>query len=848
MPIRDFSITGVANLRETVSNSFDAITRSLAEADTAMESVEGSSQEVGVAFAELAGVGIGLENQIDEISDEMRELSVTSQAAVASLAEVQTASQFFGRNVGLFDADELLEVDDFMENIRRRLDIDKPRFGGIVKGAAGPDVDTLDDLIRALQVASAEGVTTERIIEAVAESARDLSQSSAMAIPPTTAAAESIDHMGDEAEEADRDIGGLSRALLTLNASAVGSLPGILQLPLLFKSTQTSGEGLSDELEELASAFSDTGSTISNVSANIGPFNVGLRNIAITLPAILTVIGPIVVILGAMAAALLAVTAAVAALAAVGAVAFFEDFEEAMGDAAETSEVMMEIFEGVKMAVFEAIEPLQNISFLGLAPSEFFLGLMQDTIFFIHQLAEAFAILLSGDSGEVIAEQFMRFRNALLGISDETEGISLIEALSLAIVELLPVVTDLIVAFVDLLPDFIQFGVVISNEILPSLLRLGGALIDLASAFTRFGGEVLPSLFNVLAVFFSVFADFIDVIAAILDWMGPWADAFITIIVVAGVLAAAISFVASAIVGLIGPIVLLNLAMSALGVQGGLLGGVFALLTGSSFSLAGALSVLTGAISAVGSALLSLLLNPAFLVIAAIVGIIAALIWMVTHMQKTLDIIHGASDALSDFFEWLGLSADQADLLADALTTLALGPLGLVKLLFEQILNREGAFALFLETIVRWMLGLVDAIKGAAEEAREAGILPTDEGERTRRDVQARGSATTGAAPVGFGGLPDILGTIGRAIVRGLLDLVSLIPFGPILPPFGPLMAPTARGRRNRTAGAGGMAGAGTTNIFVNVEGGRGDISDREAFKIGRIIDSRLRTTRRSQG
>jgi hypothetical protein len=547
--------------------------------DGSMESTEDSIEEVNDELQETTVTSQTTTASVAELNAALRSLDGTDvdiDGVDASDVSREGLEEFFGGGKGQFDVGELFGDRDRTESFISSLDeitgglsdvdevMARASIGDVLEG----DTKRVREFAASLSEATSESVSMRDALASIRPLAReeldietrrsfDIDQDrlqrmresiggaerrrvaietereTDVALPefdPSEFAAtnailerteEQIEDVGDEASQTSISFQGLSSSsLLTM-----GNVEG---LAFALSDVEDEAEEAADEIQQLSVIMASAAPALRSLSANIGPFNVGLTNLATTIPILIATLGPLIAVLGGLAVVLIGVVAALGALTAIGVIGFVQQLEDQFASVTETTEAFQAILEGLQKALWEAVAPLRNVEMAGLDGIDLFLRLIQNTIELVNMTSEVLAELLEM---EEVADFFFRIEAALLGIGDATEGMTMMEAMRQATEQVLPVLTDLIMFLIDHTPDFIRFASTITDRIAPALSQFTLALMDLSTALSHVGADVLTIILpGIAAVIFS-FTQLLEAIVAVERAMGPLGDAFSTMIV-----------------------------------------------------------------------------------------------------------------------------------------------------------------------------------------------------------------------------------------------------------------------------------------------------------------------------
>lgn len=444
----------------------------------------------------------------------------------------------------------------------------------------------------------------------------------------------------------DADLDDLSRAAAKTNTSLGFLMASMNLLTGQAATTEAAIDSLDDDVDDLAASLAVLSSGFENLSANLGPFNISLSNLLITVPILIAALGPLVAILAGLASALIAVVGAFGALLAVGALGFIEDLKNNFAEIESTSDAVMTIMRGLKNAIIDALEPLQDVKIGGLGAQGIFVTFLRDIVTLINMFSEAMAALLGMDEVENF---LLRLRAAVLGFSEETEGgLSMIEGLEELMKGALPILGDFLVWFIDVLPEFLAFTGAITQEAAPALAELSQSFLRLSILLTEVGAGAFTILLPALALVFDVATAVLAILVKIESELGLVADTFFA-------LAGAGLFAVLALAKMV------SVFESAL---------IF------SIRMSKAVALLNSALVGMNSTMLTtsrrmmLMVGRFLLVAAGIYLILDALGWLEPVMEGINDIMAPLTAGFTGLTDGMGMSEEATNDLIDALKLL----------------------------------------------------------------------------------------------------------------------------------------------------------------------------------
>lgn len=663
MPLADFNVTGQILAETNVDDVMDEVSNSLRRASKRMNEAGDDANNFSADLLGMAGAMEPAEEQLEQMNDELSEMSAKSAAATSALASLEATSISSLAPVGGLRDQEIgpdfFRGGEFQNLVAEQLDIDKQSMGGISGRITQGSTETLQDLTQELQRASRStskytDVTralsrASKIAEGNLNSLRSTSEeytgshqrtldgiSSLIAGTAAQSAAlksaeEAWDDYEDEVSKTDRSLKSLSLSVLAGQTSLTG-------LILSTEAAEESIEDLDRDVDDLRRSVLSAAPSFKNLSANVGPFNISLDNLATTIPILLGLIGALIALLSALIGAIVAVTAAFASFMALGAVEFLNSVEENMAGVNSRAEAMEEVFGALQDAISLAVEPLRGTTIGGLGPSDAFVQLIQDAVLAVHLLAEGFAEIL--EMREV--ESFLlTMRRIFFGIGEEEGFNNLLDATKDSLKTMLPYIEDFFRFVIEGLPSFIRWATSVSDEMIPTLADFGQHLIFATVHLSHFIANVLDVVLPVLGDLVYIIGVIAIALSALSDALGPVGDGILTTIGLT-VIFIAITAKLIRVLSTVYDAIRFIIAVHAW----------YQTTTVASIGLTNALSASFGALKvavaeakiAVWGLTASLTALQTLTIVGLIITLGAAIIWVATNMQKTVNIISNIVD------------------------------------------------------------------------------------------------------------------------------------------------------------------------------------------------------------
>jgi len=257
-----------------------------------------------------------------------------------------------------------------------------------------------------------------------------------------------------------------------------------------------------DEIEELNREITQFSFETLAASVNIGPFNFQLRQMAIQIPALLTLFGGLTTAIAGVTSA--AVTAGIAfgGIFGAGLLVMSRNAAEANSELEGTMEGIQEVIEGFRDEILEGLEPLMNPQSVAMLER------------FISGVARLVRVTSGGIAG---IQDFLSVFQSDIGDAFFHAMPSLVREIQSTIIAFAPFIEDFIYWFMDALPRALSFFEEQGVRILPTIAAFGKQLITTTRAFSEFGITLFKAVLPVLSVFLEGLTAIIDVVNGIPD-------------------------------------------------------------------------------------------------------------------------------------------------------------------------------------------------------------------------------------------------------------------------------------------------------------------------------------------
>jgi len=356
-----------------------------------------------------------------------------------------------------------------------------------------------------------ELMTMDREIKQVARDTLKMSAGMSTASLSALGLMGSAEGVSEEFEDMRREANAAARSLVGFDLNA-----GITAVVL--NALALSADDAEGEFEELRKAIDDILPNDPITTLNLGPINISLRELGSTIVSLTAVLGPLIATVGGLTTAILALSGAAASFMGIGLLQFLDEIQMQFAGITTRAEALQATMKGLLEAVRIAFEPITEGTIAGKTPLEFFIGSVQTAMRFLRGFAEIMSRL---SNLEEVASFFERVSTALF-TSDQ--GITMMQALTRVIQEVLPIFTDFVVFFINNLPEFISFMTDITEQAGPALGDIFGALIPLFAELTRFGAELFDVIAKLTDVMEAIVGPIIDGFEALDEWLGPAID------------------------------------------------------------------------------------------------------------------------------------------------------------------------------------------------------------------------------------------------------------------------------------------------------------------------------------
>lgn len=428
---------------------FDALNVALNASDTisnSLRDISSRASDVSQEFAKTAGSSIQLgsgmqsaENTLEDVEGSLSDVTKNSQITAEAMGHLQSVVEQVGDESQQVSADFRL-LDKAMRGIPNEAIKSNKTLSALD--------NTLDDVRR-----STFGTTMST--HALAEGMDRNAYASARATLASQRLEAQLEQVGDEAVDA---------------TAAINALTGSV------------------------GAFS-----LTNISANLGPFSGSLRTILITAVALLPILLSVGAALGGIAAAAGAAAAGIAALFGAGLLSRAEGIAKYSKDIEGTAEALQQIFSNLGDAIARAAEPLQQLNV-----ENFAFGALEGFVEWVSIAAESLAYM-----GDMLMDMANSIGGAFLDESPEffAELENMLRVLG-------PIIEDILIGLIRDVPDLLAFMTEETAQMLPILGQFGDALIKLLAPLSEIGTAMMSILLPALSLLMTALGGFASALAS----------------------------------------------------------------------------------------------------------------------------------------------------------------------------------------------------------------------------------------------------------------------------------------------------------------------------------------------
>jgi len=265
---------------------------------------------------------------------------------------------------------------------------------------------------------------------------------------------------------------------------------------------EEAAEDAEDEVSDLNREITEFSFETLAASINIGPFNFQLRQMAIQIPALLTLFGGLTTSIAGVTAAAITAGVAFGGIFGAGLLTMGEQAAEANSELEGTMEGIQHVMEGFRDQLVNALEPLQN----------------QQSIQMLERFVDGVARLVNISARGIAGMQdFLSVFQADIGRSFFHNMPNLVVEIQETIRAFAPFINDFIYWFMDALPRALAFFEEQGVRILPTIAAFGKQLIETTKEFSRFGVTLFKAVLPVLGVFLQTLTDVVKVVNSIPD-------------------------------------------------------------------------------------------------------------------------------------------------------------------------------------------------------------------------------------------------------------------------------------------------------------------------------------------
>lgn len=257
-----------------------------------------------------------------------------------------------------------------------------------------------------------------------------------------------------------------------------------------------------NRLEEMREETRGLGRDSLAASVNVGPFNLALRNMAVQLPALITLLGAVTSSLGGVTAAATSAAVAFGGIFAAGALQMGQQAARETEEAENAMEGMQLVMERFRKVFINAMQPMMNTRSIEMF-QRFMYGLA-DTVNLLSQSIASIQGKLSAFQSDIGATWFNNFGE----LAKQTEKI---------IIAFMPWLDRLFTWIMRKLPQAFAFLRKEGLRVMPVLAEFSNTVAETFAVFSQFGVTLFKGLLPAFGAFLKILTDAIQVFNSLPD-------------------------------------------------------------------------------------------------------------------------------------------------------------------------------------------------------------------------------------------------------------------------------------------------------------------------------------------
>jgi len=405
----------------------------------------------------------GFDSRLDELSVTMAQVGISAEGADRGFDSLSGA---------------ITENRIATSSLEKEL---KEASNSLVRMANSSEVteQQIENFASSLKNAKLSSESAETSIDRMKWSLKELASSGSLTGKQLGRLQTKVSNVAATTAPASQTIDDLNRSMMLLYGGAKAAASGVDEASDEMDEASRSAITLAGNLGVLNSVASSSALAFSNLSVNIGPFNLALSNILTQLPTILTGMSTMLAIVTALVSAFVSLSLVLGTLFAGGALAFFEQFSSQFEESAEAMDALMS---ALRDLFTEALEPVMNEENMDL-----FISAIEGAARAVNMFAQA---------ASQMREDVLQFVNSI-----DADFAGALEAMHDSFVIMMPILEGFLEFFINQGPEIIIRFAKITKEI-------SG---DVETILTSFGG-LISELLRLVSVLLAVLAPAIEII------------------------------------------------------------------------------------------------------------------------------------------------------------------------------------------------------------------------------------------------------------------------------------------------------------------------------------------------
>lgn len=533
----DPEVEGIDEARERLRRVTDIIEDDEIDIDVAIDEIEGEFDKISENISDVQREVDEIDPDIDETRDRVEEVEQVDLPVNVDTVEARTQLEAFIQEYESREIDisvNTAEVQANADAIKSALgeqaeseEIEYEASSSMFTNLLGREgvedqledafsgVESVDEFEESLTQFNAKMGLSESRVEALQRALDGMGNDAIEAAIQQETLEESLFELERQAGVAERNIDEVGQAIGRMSISSSASVAPVLAAASALDQLEEQADEADDAID--LDNIESLGLGLRSASLNIGALNVGLTQMATTIPAIVTLIGSLAVALGGLAAAALLAGGAIAAIFAGGVLYQAENLAATSEDIEGTMEGVSEVMSNVGDLFQRAFEPLQDIGAFGMFRN------------FVEGAAEALNMMLQAVAnmrGEI------NQLNSAVGDAFWANFEGLVMEMQDTIIAFMPVLISLTEWLMENLPEALDFMQREGMRFMGTLAELSAVLVRFFVVLSEFGVTAFNAVMPVLTAMIGLFDRFINAINALPNSVIQAVASFAAILVV----------------------------------------------------------------------------------------------------------------------------------------------------------------------------------------------------------------------------------------------------------------------------------------------------------------------------